>query len=130
MPERRRRGGQNAKPFDATTKHLLDVDPRAWLGYVGLPVAGPVVVIDADLSTVLAEADKVVRVEGQMPWLVHLELQASYDAALPTRLLQYNVLLHRRHGLPVASVAVLLRSEADGPAMSAPLARIIHRPQV
>ncbi len=33
-------------------------------------------------------------------------------------MLHYNVSLHRRHGLPVASVVVLLRPEADGPLLT------------
>ena len=122
-----RRRGQNRstgrragdpRPFDATTKHLLEADPVGWLRNVGLPAVDPVTVVDADLSTVLAEADKVVRIAGSAPRLVHVEMQAGYDAAMPARLLQYNALLHRRHGLPVASTVVLLRPEADGPALS------------
>ena len=109
------------RPFDATTKHLLESDPVGWLRYVGLPASDPVTVVDADLSTVLAEADKVVRIAGSAPRLVHLEMQAGYDATMPARLLQYNALLHRRHGLPVASTVVLLRPAADGPALSGTL---------
>jgi predicted transposase YdaD len=118
-----RPGGRDrpARPFDATLKHLFDIDPRAWLAYVGLPADAPAAVIDADLSTVLAEADKVVRVDGPSPWLAHVELQATYDPALPARLLQYSALLHRRHGLPVASLVVLLRPDADGPAIGGTL---------
>jgi hypothetical protein len=33
-------------------------------------------------------------------------------------MLSYNVLLNRRHGLPVRTVVVLLRREADGPEMT------------
>ena len=104
-------------PFDATTKHLLEADPDSWLRYVGLHVDVPVTVVDAELSTVLAEADKVVRIEDASPRLVHLQMQAGYDPTMPARLLQHNALLHRRHGLPVASTVVLLRPEADGPAL-------------
>lgn len=76
-----------ARPFDATLKHLVELDPAAWLAYLGL-TAGPADVIDADLSTVLAEADKVIRVGGPSPGLVQLEFQASYDRTLGERLLQ------------------------------------------
>ncbi len=37
---------------------------------------------------------------------------------LPVRLQRYNILIHYREALPVQSVALLLRPEADGPAMS------------
>jgi predicted transposase YdaD len=121
MAERRNEdspSGSAARPYDATTKQLLEADPAAWLAYVGLPTTDPAVLVDADLSTVLAAADKVVRVEGSAPRLVHVELQSGYDPTLPARMLQYGVLLHRRHRLPVASVVVLLRRQADGPALS------------
>jgi len=49
---------------------------------------------------------------------MHFELQVSYDADLPQRMLRYNVLLKNRHGLPVRSVAILLRPKADGPEMT------------
>jgi hypothetical protein len=26
-----------AKPFDATTKHLIETNPQDWLEYVGMP---------------------------------------------------------------------------------------------
>lgn len=40
------------KPFDVTTKQLVETDPAAWLEYVGLPPA-QVQIIDADLSTLI-----------------------------------------------------------------------------
>jgi hypothetical protein len=75
-------------------------------------------VIDADLSTVTAQVDKVFRIPGAIPWLLHLEFQASRDPYLWRRVLKYNALLHERHGLPVHSVVVLLRREADDPKLT------------
>ncbi len=77
-----------AKPFDATTKDLLESDPVAWMTYLGLHPQGTVEVIDSDLSTVTAEADKVYRVSGSEPYLVHVEMQSSADTTLPRRLLR------------------------------------------
>jgi predicted transposase YdaD len=102
-----------AKPFDATTKDLLEADPVAWMAYLGLHPQGAVEVIDSDLSTVTAEADKVFRVVEPEPYLVHIEMQSSADATLPRRLLRYNILLDYRHNLRVWSVAVLLRPEVE-----------------
>jgi predicted transposase YdaD len=106
-----------AQPFDITLKHLLEAHPADCLRLVGLSTAAPIDVIDADLATVIAEADKVFRVNDRVPWLMHFELQASYDADLPQPMLRYNVLLKHRHGLPVRSVVILLRAKADGPEM-------------
>lgn len=111
-----------AKPFDATLKHLLETYPRDWARLIGV-VDEPVEPLDADLSTVTAEADKVLKIGGAEPWLAHLELQASLDGHLPHRMLRYNVMLDVRYGLPVRSSVLLLRPEADGSAMSGSLAR-------
>jgi predicted transposase YdaD len=111
------------KPFDATTRYLLEAHPDAWPRYFGLPSAWPVGVINADLSTITAEADKVLRIGAPEPWLLHVELQSSYDRILPRRLLRYNVLLDLRHDLPVQSVAVLLRPGADGADLTGTLRR-------
>jgi predicted transposase YdaD len=104
-----------AKRFDAVTRSLLEKHPADWLDAFGLAHAVPVRVVNSDLSTVTAEADKVLRVEGADPWLAHVELQTSHDGKLPLRLLRYNVLLSHRHELPVHTVVVLLRPSADGP---------------
>ncbi len=105
------------KRFDASLKHLLEKYPQDWLAYLaglmGLPTAGPVAVVEAELSTVSAAADKVFRVGGDDPFLLHLELQASHDRRFDRRVLVYNVLLTDRQHLPVRSVVLLLRPEAD-----------------
>ncbi len=114
-----------ATPFDATMKHLVESQPEAWLAYVGLPVFGAVVeVIDADLSTLTAEADKVLKVNSPEPSLTHLEFQGGYEREMGERVLRYSVLLTYQHRMPVHSVVILLRREADGPAMTG---RVEHR---
>jgi predicted transposase YdaD len=104
-------------PFDETLKHLVELQPAVWLQYVGLPV-GQAEIIDADLSTLTAEADKVIRVRTAKPSLVHLEFQSGYDPELADRTLLYNVLLRNRHKLSVRSVVILLRRKADGAKMT------------
>lgn len=106
------------RPYDVTSRLLIDTDPAGWLRWAGLPVDGPVRAVDSEISTVLAEVDKVLRVDGPAPWLAHLELQSGHDRTLPVRLLQYHGLLLRRHELPVESTVVLLRPQADGPELS------------
>ncbi len=111
------------KPIDATTRSYLEKHPADWLDTIGLDHGASVEVVNSDVSTITAEADKVLRVDGVEPWLAHVELQASRDVKLPQRLLRYNVLLSYRHGLPVHSVIVLLCPEADG----AELTVVLHQ---
>lgn len=99
------------KPFDATTKELVEFAPRDWLKFLNLP-GDECEMISADLATVTTEADRLVRVTSPTPYLAHIELQASFDAGFEKRLLRYNVLADEKYDLPVQSVAVLLRPEA------------------
>ena len=108
---------RRGKPYDSTLKELIELRPEDWIAFAGLPRA-PAVVIDADLATVLLEADKVIRVDGAIPFLLHIEVQSSYDKDMGERLLQYSVLLRRRHNLPVVSVLILLCPDADGETMN------------
>lgn len=104
-----------AKTYDAVLKHLVEAYPAAWLKSLGFPTTAPVRVIDADVSTVTAAADKVFWVEETPPWLMHLELQAGPDLDALDRMHLYSTVLRRRHRLPVRSAIVLLRREADSP---------------
>jgi hypothetical protein len=106
--------GTGPRPFDVTTGFLIELDARAWLDWLGLPVTGAVRSFETDVATVLAEVDKVLHVDGPSPWLAHFELQASHDPKLPLRMLQYHALLLSRHELPVETTVILLRSQADG----------------
>lgn len=106
------------KPYDSTLKELVERHPVAWLRLLlGLAVDG-VQVINADLATFIAEADKLLRVPGPRPWIVHTEFEASYKADSPLKGLRYIALARYRHGLPVQTVFVLLRPEADGAAFT------------
>ncbi len=107
-----------AKPFDATTKRLLELDPVGWLKCAGLPVTGPVHAVDSDVSTITAEADTIIQVGEPTDYLAHIEIQSGHDLTLPRRLLHYNVLLNFRHDRPVRSVVILLRQQADSPSLS------------
>ena len=101
-----------AKPYDATTKELLERHPADWLAFAGLPQAA-VRVVDADLSSFTFAADKVIWVDAPMPYILHVEFQAGPDAALDPRMLLYNVVLRWRHEVPVRTVVILLRREAQ-----------------
>jgi hypothetical protein len=103
-----------AKPYDATGKELLELSPTGWLALLGVHrPADKVRVIDADVSALTAAADKVLRVDDDSPWLVHIEFQTGRDAFLPGRMRMYNAVLHARHRVPVSTVVILLRPDAD-----------------
>ena len=53
-----------SKLFDALTRSLLEKYPADRLNQLGLIHGEPVRVMYSDLSSVAAEADKVIRVEG------------------------------------------------------------------
>ncbi|MBY0513823.1 MAG: hypothetical protein K2P78_07910 [Gemmataceae bacterium] len=108
-----------SKPYDATTKDLIETDPAGWVAFLGGTAPPDAVrLVDADVSTVSTDADKAIRVNEPVPWLLHLEIQAGRDGSLGRRLLRYNALLHHRHGLPVVSAAVLLRPAANATALT------------
>jgi hypothetical protein len=88
-------------PFYTTLRHLIQAYPADWISFLGLAEPGKVDVIDANVSTVTAEVDKVMRVGGASPWLVHLEFQSSYDPTMGQRLVRYNTMFHVQHQLPV-----------------------------
>jgi hypothetical protein len=108
------------KPFDATMRKLIELGPVAWLRFLGVPISDPsqVTVIDSNVSTITAEADKVLWIATPEPWIEHIELQASRDARLSERSHLYNVLLSYHHRVPVRTALVLLRPEAFGVELS------------
>ena len=106
-----------SKPFDATTKFLIDLSPADWLSLAGVTLEPGAIVepFDADLSTVSADADRLIRVSNvSEPCLYHIELQASYDAHFDEHVHWYNALARYQYRLPVRSIAFLLRKAADG----------------
>ncbi len=116
----RRRSTFMPKPFDATMRTLVELEPAAWLRFLRIPVQEPasIRVIDSNISTVSAEADKVLWIEDPEPWIEHLELQASRDRDLPDRVHWYSAIMRHGHGVPIHSTVILLRPAADGPELN------------
>ena len=87
-----------------------------------VPVADPtrVRVIDSNLSTVTAEADKVLWIDDPNPSIEHIELQATRDVTSPIgRTGTANLGYSRK--VPVHTTIVVLRPAADGPELSGTL---------
>lgn len=107
------------KPYDATTKDLIEGDPAGWVEYFGrLVPRSAVTLVDADLSTVTTDADKVIRVAEAVPWILHLEIQTDDDPQMARRLLRYNAMLQLRHEMPVATAVVLLNPSRRMPELT------------
>ncbi|MGL6097650.1 MAG: Rpn family recombination-promoting nuclease/putative transposase, partial [Fimbriiglobus sp.] len=79
--------------------------------------------LDADLSTVSPQADKLFRVGSPVGGLIHLELQSSRTTDLPAQLHLYNTFAAHRHDGPVRTVLLLLRPEALGPDLTGTFTR-------
>lgn len=108
-----------SKPYDAASKELLQLDPVAWAGFVGV-VRPPqcIELTESDLSAVSAAADKVLLIRDEAPWVLDIEFQSWRDPTAPRQLLKYNALLQERYKCPVASVLVVLAEDANTPAYS------------
>ena len=102
------------KPFDTTCKDLVELRPRDLLALAGVSDVIDARLVDADLATIVAAADKVLRVRtAGGEFLVHFEFQSGRDPGLAERIFWYNAALCHRHGLPVQTVVVLLAPSAD-----------------
>src|SRR5262249_4595835 len=79
---------------------------------------GTVSVIDSEITTLTASADKVLRVDAPVPYLIDLEPQSSHETELPRKPWYRQVALDYKHKLPVLTVLILLRKEADSPGLT------------
>jgi hypothetical protein len=112
-----------AKPFDAGVRVLIEQYLPDWLAITPRQAQGPARVIDSDLSTISAEADKLLYIDDPQPWILHLEPQANWDGNLEKRLSWYNEIVSYKHDCLVHTVLVLLRREADSPRLTGEFVR-------
>mgnify|MGYP007037477279 FL=1 len=108
------------KPYDVILKDLIFDHPRPWLRWAGISSdpAEAVIVLDSNLATVAAESDKIIGVGDPVDRLSHFEISSTYSPQVPRRSNRYNILVECKHELPVWSTLILLRPEADGPALT------------
>jgi hypothetical protein len=102
-----------ALPFDSTLKSLVAARPGDFAGVFGLPTDEFVRPVNVDLSTVSAATDVALAYGKPIREIVDLNFQTGPDATLPSRLHLYSAALHRLHRVPVRTVLVLLRSQAN-----------------
>jgi predicted transposase YdaD len=107
-----------SKPYDVSLKVLVETHLPDWLALVPRKPRGPMRLIDSDLATVTAAADKVLLIEDAVPWILHLELQSKRDPSLEWRVPWYNALLEYKHKCLVHSLVVLLTKQAATPGLT------------
>jgi hypothetical protein len=101
------------KPFDATLKNLAAVNPVEVLSELDRKPALPVKLLNVDLSTVTTATDIVFGLGDPPQEVIHVDNQSGPDAKKHRDLLAYNALLHRQYGVPVHSILLLLRRQAQ-----------------
>ena len=104
--------------LDVSAKELVWEDPAACVERFAGGPPGPVTVIDSDITTLTASADKVLRVDGPEPYLVDLEPHSYHRTGLARTLWYRQVALDYRHNLPVLTVLILLCKEANSPSLT------------
>lgn len=99
--------------FDATLKDLAEAGPADFLAAVAGPCALPVQLLNVDLSVITTSTDLVFGVGDPREEVVHVECQASAKEKLGRQVLVRNALLHDKYEVPVHSIVLLLRPEAQ-----------------
>jgi predicted transposase YdaD len=99
--------------FDATLKDLAALDPRQFLAGVDAAPTLPVCVLTVDLSTVTASTDIVFGLGDPLQEVVQVDVQSGPDASKHRDLLAYHALLHRHYRVPVHSILLFLRRQAQ-----------------
>src|SRR5688572_28837953 len=101
-----------AHRFDATMKDMF-AEPKDFTTVFDLPKVSPACALNVDLSTISAATDVAFGFGAPLQEIVDLNFQSGPDPTLPARLHLYNAAYYLRYGVPVRSVAVLLRPKAD-----------------
>jgi hypothetical protein len=99
-------------PFDATLKDLGRDWPADFLTTFDRPPAGPLVLLNVDLSTVTTAADLIVDIGDPLAEVVHIDFESSAAAWKHADVLVHNALSYTECHVPVHSIVILLRPQA------------------
>jgi len=100
-----------AMTFDATLKDMGRESPQGFLAAFDRPPAGPVRLLNVDLSTVTAAADLILGLGEPLAEIIHLDFQSSAAAWKHADEMAYNALLFAHYHVPVHTI-ILLRPQA------------------
>jgi hypothetical protein len=102
-----------AMTFDATLKEMGRDSPLGVLTTFDRPPSGPVQLLNVDLSTVTSATDLLLGIGDPLEEIVHVEFQSSAAARKHADLMVYNALAFAHYQVPVHTVIILLRPEAQ-----------------
>jgi predicted transposase YdaD len=107
--------------YDATFKILMDHSPEDWAEFVFGSTIGLASPVDTSLHATKEVVDRLLRVESWgCEFIIHIEFHAGHSGnAIPNRLFHYNTAVMKRYALTTLSCVLILRREADSPAVSA-----------
>lgn len=105
-----------AKQYDNVSRYLLGLDTVSWARFLGIKT-DEAELVNADFSTVTSQADAMMLLGHDRSEAAHVEIQAGYDPSIGNRVLLYYALGVKSLSVPLRSYLVLLRPEADGPAI-------------
>jgi hypothetical protein len=101
-----------AMTFDATLKDMGRESPQGFLAAFDRPPAGPVRLLNVDLSTVTTAADLILGLGEPLAEIVQLDFQSSAAAWKHADEMAYNALLFAHYHVPVHTLLILLRPQA------------------
>ena len=114
--------------YDATFKVLVDHSPEDWAEFVFGSTIGLASPVDTSLHATKEVVDRLLRVESLgCEFIIHIEFHAGHSGnAIPNRLFHYNTAVMKRYSLTTLSSVLILRKEADSPAISGGFVRSIE----
>ena len=70
-------------------RDICGIEPAAWPEFLGFPIPAPglIELIESNLSTITADADKLLRIGGPLPFILHLEFLSGRDKGYPEQAL-------------------------------------------
>jgi hypothetical protein len=101
-----------AMTFDATLKDMGRDSPQGFLAAFDRPPAGPVRLLNVDLSTVTTAADLILGLGEPLAEIIQLDFQSSAAAWKHADEMAYNALLFAHYHVPVHTIIILLRPQA------------------
>ena len=100
--------------FDASLKFLFENCIFDFLQFfLQRTIVPPARMLNVDLSTLTLSSDAVLGLGDPLELIIDLSFQSGPDPDLLSRIMLYHAVLYNKYRLPVHSIVVLLRKEAE-----------------